>query len=97
MQNVPAIVALAAIICWTLVMAPKSVTFDNMITWCLCFLEICSAIPTTLHFQCFCMYLVTVVFDGMKLCIKLFEEQFSVCESMIDLCTVLADPRSECE
>ena len=32
-----------------------------MITWCLCFLEICSAIPTTLHFQCF-FYLVTVVF-----------------------------------
>ena len=27
MHNVPAIVALAAIICWTLVMAPKSVTF----------------------------------------------------------------------
>ena len=27
MRNVPAIVALAAIICWTLVMAPKSVTF----------------------------------------------------------------------
>ena len=27
MRNVPAIVALAAIVCWTLVMAPKSVTF----------------------------------------------------------------------
>ena len=26
-----------------------------MITWCLCFLEICSAIPTKLHFQCFCI------------------------------------------
>ena len=26
-----------------------------MITWCLCFLEICSAIPTTLHFQCLCL------------------------------------------
>ena len=27
-------------------MAPKS----DMITWCLCFLEICSTIPTTLRF-----------------------------------------------
>ena len=26
-----------------------------MITWCLCFLEIYSANPTTLHFQCFCI------------------------------------------
>ena len=26
-----------------------------MITWCLCFLEIYPANPTTLHFQCFCI------------------------------------------
>ena len=30
-----------------------------MITWYLCFLEICSAIPTTLHFQCFCIFINT--------------------------------------
>ena len=48
------------------------------------------------------LYLVAVVFDGMKLYV--FEEQFLVCEvnmrlkgSMLDLCTVLADPRSKCE
>ena len=29
-----------------------------MITWCLCFLEICSAIPTALHFQYFCILLI---------------------------------------
>ena len=32
-----------------------------MITWCLCFLEICSAIPTTLHFQCFCFTVTDTV------------------------------------
>ena len=37
----------------TLVMAPKSVTFR-------CFLEIYSANPTTLHFQCFCILLLMI-------------------------------------
>ena len=38
-------------------MAPKSVTFrrhDHLVS---VLLEICSAIPTTLHFQCFCILL----------------------------------------
>ena len=48
-------------------MGPKSVTFQRHGHLVSVILEICSAIPTTLHFQC--LYLVTVVFDGMKLCI----------------------------
>ena len=33
-----------------------------MITWCPCFLEICSAIPTTLHFQCFWILFIDLRF-----------------------------------
>ena len=36
-----------------------------MITWCLCFLEICSAIPTTLHFQCFCILYIILFFNSL--------------------------------
>ena len=32
-----------------------------MITWCLSFLEIYLAIPTTLHFQCFCIFCMYVL------------------------------------
>ena len=39
-----------------------------MITRCLCFLEICSAIPTTLHFQCFCIASVVCVL--VKICVS---------------------------
>ena len=68
MTSVPAIVALAAIICWTLVMAPKSVTFrrhDHLMS--MLFGDLLSY-SYNITFSMF-LYLVTVVFDGMKLCI----------------------------
>ena len=47
-----------------------------MITWCLCFLEICSAIPTTLHFQCFWIFHSFVLTDFSYL--RLFRTVFSL-------------------
>ena len=53
----------------TLVMATKSVTFrrhDHLVS---VLLEICSAIPTTLHFQCFCIlykYVDHLKYNGIK-------------------------------
>ena len=66
MTSVPVIVALAAIICWTLVMAPKSVTFpqhDYLVS--VLFGDLLSH-SYNITFSMF-LYLVTIVFDGMKL------------------------------
>ena len=63
MTSVPAIVALAAIICWTLVMATKSVTFrrhDHLVS--VLFGDLLSH-----SYNITFLYLGTVVFDGMKL------------------------------
>ena len=68
MTSVPAFAALAAIICWTLVMAPKSVTFrrhDHLVS--VLFGDLLSH-SYNITFSMF-LYLVTVVFDEMKLCI----------------------------
>ena len=68
MTSVPAIAALAAIICWTLVMAPKSVTLlrhDHLVS--MLFGDLLSH-SYNVTFSMF-LYLVTVMFDGMKLCI----------------------------
>ena len=56
-----------------------------MITWCLCFLEICSAIPTTLHFQCVCILYLYLSAENAACCAYFMSEKDKFAYHIIDI------------